>query len=199
MENPQVYLIHDSFRKDRRELFLKEIETQHIDSWVTMPAVKGPHKSYENIAQAHKNCIKKAMNENLDRVVILEDDVLFVAPGAYNRFLELSETLPPNWEVFVAGSYDYQKIGEYSDSIVKVSSFSGLHCYMVSRRYYKKFLETSPKSHLDKLLRGALYMAVPMLALQHDTYSDNVKRVTNYNNTHLKRKNLWKGDKQTDL
>ena len=158
-----------------------------------MPAVKNHEQSHLNIAEAHKNCIKRAINNNLDRVIIMEDDVMFVVPGAYKRFLELSETLPRNWDIFSSGSYDYQKAETYSDTIVRVTSLSGLHCYMVNKRYYNRFLETSTKSHLDKLLRGSLYMASPMLALQHDTYSDNVKRVTTYNKTHLKDKNVWKG------
>lgn len=193
MENPQIYLIHDSFRKDRRELFLKEIETQHIDNWITIPAVKQFAKSYDNIAEAHKNCIRKAVAENYSSVVIMEDDVRFVAPGAYKRFLELSETLPNNWDIFVSGSYHYTDGKPYSDNILKVNSFCSLHCYMVSKRYYSKFLGMSQKGNIDTLLRGNIFIAVPMLALQHDTYSDNVKKVTNYNKTHLNSKKVWKG------
>lgn len=196
----RVYLIHDVKRTDRHKLFMKEIEEQEIGVEI-MPAVKEYTNVRKNISEAHKNCIREAIDHDLDKVVVLEDDVRFVCQGAYKRFLELSGQLPEDWDVFTAGSYDYiiQRQGgtQYpKEPIDKLTRFAGLHCYMVNKRFYQRFLDTRGVNNLDKNLSGNLYLAYPMLALQHDTYSDNVRKMTNYNITHVRKLKIWQGLQQ---
>jgi hypothetical protein len=192
-----IYMIHDGLRKDRRDLFTKELDEQGIETWEIVPAVKDSPVPRWNIAEAHKNCIRKAQARSLERVVIMEDDVMFTAPGAYNRFLELADTLPGNWDLFISGSYDASRKSVPKDNLVRIHPFSGLHCYMVNSRYYDKFLKTGGENlNIDKSLNGIIYMAFPMLALQHDTFSDNVQRVTQYNRSIKNRRDLWQGSNQ---
>jgi hypothetical protein len=187
-----IFMIHDPNRLDRRKLFVPEMESQGIETWEIVPAVKDMDSPVKNIAEAHKSCIRRAQTRSLERVVIMEDDVMFVAPGAYNRFLELSDTLPDKWDVFISGSYEASKKGIPKDGVVRVYPFSGLHCYIVHNRFYEKFLGmANDKKNIDKSLKGNIYMALPMLALQHDTFSDNVRRITTYNRNYEKRKDLW--------
>lgn len=188
---PEIYLIHDPQRHDRRELYRRELETQGIETVTIVPAVKDTNVGViKNIARAHKQCIRKAMERDLERVVVLEDDVKFVCPGAYNRFLELSETLDESWDLFTTGSYGFEPESG-SDPVVKVKWFSALHCYMVSKRYYQRFLDTPEENNLDRGLTGAIYMTHPMLALQWDTWSDNVSMNTSYNVTHMEKVLIW--------
>ncbi len=199
--NPKIYLIHDSQRKDRRDLFRKELEEQGIDLYELVPADKSTNNPVRNISKAHKECIRRAVAQDLDQVVILEDDVQFVCQGAYNRFLELLDKLhPETWDIFTSGSYEYsfdrsskaledlKKIG-----LSKLRRFSGLHCYAVNKRFYQKFLQAPEGRNLDKTLTGDIWMSFPMLAVQHDGFSDNRKAQTNYNHQYKSRLNLWDG------
>ena len=191
----KIFLIHDPLRKDRELLFTKEFTEQGITEWELMPAVKNLAKVTLNIAEAHKNCIRRAQKENLPQCVIMEDDLAFSAPGAYNRFLEFFKELPENWNVFTSGSYDYQAAAATEslfENIIKLQRFSGLHCYAVNSVYYDKFLDVNVTGHFDKLLRGNLYMTYPMLCLQHPGFSNTVNRQVNYNITHAKNIKLWK-------
>lgn len=193
MKEIPIYIIHDPLRKDRKELLDKELVLQGITDYELIPAVKKHPKAFLNIAEAHKNCIKLANKAGYEQVVVMEDDVMFVAPGAYNRFLELSELLPDNWDLFSTGSYDWKKFGEPKNGSIRALQLSGRHCYMVHERFYKRYLDIIVTSPMDKLLKGHMYMAYPMLALQHDTFSDHVKKVTNYNKIFAKSLKLWNG------
>lgn len=196
--NPKIYLIHDSQRKDRRDLFRKELEEQGIDLYELVPADKSTNNPVKNISRAHKECIRRAQKEDLPMCVVMEDDVLFPCPGAYNEFLRLSEILPTEittakWDMLIAGSYDYQLYHNIykSGPLVPIKRFSGLHCYLVRQKFYDQFLQAPEGRNLDKTLAGNIWMTYPMMALQHDGYSDNKKRTTNYNQQYKSRIKLW--------
>ncbi len=189
MSASEIFVIHDPLREDREKLYRKELYEQGIDLFESIPAVKD-YVTLKNIAEAHKNCIKKAIKRDLPIVVVMEDDVKFACPGAYNHFLELITTLPEDWDIFTSGSYDY-KVEKELKNMLKLSKFSGLHCYAVNQRFYGDFLKLPDRMNIDKQIKGNIYMAYPMLALQYDTYSDNVKKVTNYNEAFKNKIKLW--------
>ena len=189
-----IYLIHDRLRADRQILYRKELDEQGIEFWELIPAVKG-ESPIRNIAKAHKECIRRAIKADLPQAIILEDDVKFVCPGAFNRFLDLSLQLDTNteWDVFISGSYEYKTLNQ-QEYYRPLSRFSGLHCYMVNKKFYQRFLDLPEIVNIDKEISKAkanIWMAHPMLALQHDGFSDNVKKVTNYNTTFKKNITIW--------
>ncbi len=198
----KIFLIHDPARVDRRELYRQELITQGIDTVDIIPAVKDSSNPVKNISQAHKKCIRKAIELNLPRVIIMEDDVKFSCPGAFNRFLELSEALPKNWDIFISGSYDYQVADQFIKAkeiisisgLVNLNKFSGLHCYIVNQRYYNKMLSLPENRNLDKVIsnsNASIWMCYPMVALQHSGFSDNICKEVDYNKTYSHRIKLW--------
>jgi hypothetical protein len=192
-----ILMIHNPKRSDRLELLLAETRLQGINGdTVLMPAVTDTLNPVRNISRAHKNCIKVAQRLKMDRIIVLEDDVKFVCRNSFSRFLELADELPPDWDIFLSGVYD-GVLQDHSENIRKVTKFSGLHCYMVHERYYDTFLSANEDVNLDKWMStpgwgsSNAYLAYPMLAMQHDGFSDNVRKVTDYNTQVNGRFRLW--------
>lgn len=204
----KTFLIHDPLRTDREILYKKELMEQGLMNMLEqteveiIPAVKEYGNVWKNISEAHKNCIREAVKDDLPEVMILEDDVKFSAPGAYNEFIRLSGELSEDWDLFTGGSYDYmiEHNGNGShhmrEPFTKLRRFSGLHCYIVRKRFYQHFLETRGVTNLDKALVGNIWMAWPQLGLQHTTYSDNVKKKIDYNTVFAKKIKIWDGERK---
>ncbi len=202
MNQPKIYLIHDEKRVDREILFKREMEQQGIKEYEIVSADKSTNNPVINIARAHKECIRRAQAQDLDQVMILEDDVRFVAPGAYNRFLEVLKGLPEAWDILIGGSYEY--IFDHTKTVNAVGiapvtalkRFSGLFCYIIHERFYEKFLSIPEGKNIDKEVSkvsgASLWMAWPQLCLCHDGIkSDNTGKITNYNLTYKKYLKEW--------
>lgn len=179
-------VIHNENRKDRWLLFSKEISEQGIENVITIPAVTGNRKAATNISRAHKNCVRLAVEKNLEYVLIMEDDVCFTRKNSFQSFISLLPLLPSDWNIFLAGVYQAQILNT-KNGIAEIKDFSGLHCYIVHQRFYEKFLALDESINIDRCISGKnwgdyiCHLAYPMLAIQHDGWSDNVQRNTNYN------------------
>lgn len=190
-------MIHNSARTDRWTTFQKEVEQQGIVNVIQIPAVLENKKPASNISKAHKNCIRYALAKKLEQVIILEDDVCFTDQGAFQHFLNLIPSLPPLWNIFLGGVYD-GNVQSINENIGEVTDFSGLHCYAVHSRFYQRFLEANESLNLDKWLskkkwgNTLCHVAYPMIAIQHDGWSDNVQMCTDYNPALIKKRPLWK-------
>ena len=134
---PKIYLIHDPKREDREVLYRQELDSQGIESWELIHAIKdGP--PVQNIARAHKECVRRALRDDLPECVIMEDDVKFVCPGAYNEFLRVSEFMrgeiaTVGFDILIAGSYEYRPYREEAypgewNPVMNLKRFSGLFC-----------------------------------------------------------------------
>lgn len=192
-----IQVIHNPLRTDRQRILEEELLSQRLWGKVNiMPAVTQYRNPVRNISIAHKNCVRAAMAAGVDRVIIMEDDVKFMCRRSFGRFLELSMTLPPDWDIFLAGVYNAD-MQPYSPYVASVTRFAGLHCYMVNSQYYEYMLGASEEINLDKWMStpgygsSNAYLAHPMLALQHDGFSDNVRKQTDYNKQIARRYMLW--------
>lgn len=191
-------VIHDIKRTDRYDTLEKEFTDQGIFDFHIVPAVFDRGKPVANITEAHKRCIRLAKEQGYDRALIVEDDVKFMAPGAFDRFIELSSELPDDWVIYCAGVYD-GRMNMVTEHLAKTPNISGLHCYMVRDTFFDTVLSSPGKINLDKWMTGKRYanaeahVAYPMLALQYDGYSDNVQKETNYLPKTLSRYKVWEG------
>lgn len=196
--NGDIFIIHDSRREDRLKTLMVETELQGIFDFTLMPAVTTSRNGVENISRAHKNCIRAAKEAGMSRVLIMEDDIMFTAPDSFSRFLDIFQELPEDWKIYLGGVYDGH-IKPISDRLATVTELSGLHCYIVNSTMYDIILNAPEYINLDKWLSGGKYgkivshLAYPMVAMQYDGFSDNVKRQTNYNNNIKNRFEIWRG------
>lgn len=169
-------------RSDRLESFKGEVEHIGGDYRVVNGIVmKFPR---EGIMEAHKLCITMAKINNWPNVMIMEDDVLFQAKGKTIEYVTNAlREAPADFDVLLGGIYE-GKPQKFNDYWNKVGQFCGLHCYIVSERFYDKFLNLSGPHHIDRLInmRGEnkCYVSKKFFAIQRPGYSDQIKGEVNY-------------------
>lgn len=179
-------------RTDRYKEFKEEIKWMHLEPWV-MDGV--PHlKPEQGIGQAHTNCIRFAKMNNLPFIIIMEDDVVFQGKQkTYPYFLEAMENSPEEWDVLMGGVYNRGAVTKHNEYWDKLTSFCGLHFYIVNARCYDKLLTWDGIQHYDRWLSKqnlSIFVTSKYIAHQKDGYSDNAKSVTKYNDEHLDRHRL---------
>jgi hypothetical protein len=168
-----INVIHNPRREDRKRT-LDEVVAEHGVKLKYWPAVIHPHKVYVGIARAHKNIVINAMIKKLPMVCIAEDDFYFPAAGAWEHFLN---TIPDDFDLYLGSIYQ-----GLIDPDGTTQDFCGLTLYIIHERFYQTFLDVSEDGHIDCNLRGKGKYVVsnPFIALQHNGWSDNKMRQTNY-------------------
>lgn len=175
-------IIHLQKRTDRFAVLAKEIATQAIREYKIWNGILDEANPKRGISKAHKQIVQWALIEGLETVTIAEDDVKFTAPGAYNYFLSQQ---PADFDIYLGG-ITYGKIT--SDG--SVEDFAGTHLYQIKRKFFDKFLSLPEEKDIDRSLanKGAFKVCNPFVAIQHDGYSDNHKKVQSYNSIFRERK-----------
>jgi len=187
----ESYVVHLKNRKDREENMIKELNS-FVDNWEVFDAIK-MNPGYKGTSESFKSIIRDAKDKGLDQVLVFEDDVRFTSKKSKIKFQNAIDSLPEKWDVLLGGVYTMskpRKINKINKHLVKVGDFSSLHCILINKSAYDKILEHDPNTvkHLDRYL-GKLsredklktYLTYPMVAIQYNTYSDNVNKSVNYN------------------
>jgi len=172
-----IHIIHLPHRSDRYELLLKELENQHIKDFRIWDGIVDKEIVSRGIAKAHKQIVKHAKALQLPEVLIAEDDLHFMAPGAFQYFLD---NRPADYDIYLGG-ITWGQIKENNE----VNDFSGITLYMVNSRFFDSFLSIPEDRDLDRQLRhkGKFIVCNPMVAIQHDGFSDNYKRYFSFKTT----------------
>lgn len=179
-------------RVDRYEHFKDEVKWIGlnpfvIDGIIDRPALKG-------IAKAHMNCILMAQERDWDKVLIMEDDIVFQGKEkTIPYFNECLKNLPNDWDILLGGLYEKSKTTHYNKYWDSVECFCGLHFYIVNSGCYEKLLTWDGVSHYDKWLGKqnlSIFVTNKYISHQRDGYSDNSETVTDYNNIHLNKLKL---------
>lgn len=156
--------------------FIEKKPYIHICSGVIM------NSATQAVREAHKNAVRMALNEGVDKALIFEDDIVF-RDNAYPYFKTLLNNLPSDYDVILFGIYSGQIFETENMYFDKVNKFSGLHMYLVSERAYEKILNYSGNQPIDHWIGLNLncYISKKHFAYQYDGYSDNAKANTTYN------------------
>ena len=159
-----AHVIHDSRHTDRLDRFVKEAKVQGFE-FVIHQAVKSETK-VEGVGMAHKLVVSEARERGETEVLIMEDDVKFTAPGAFNFFIRKK---PVEFDLYLGG------IMTGTPKKGMVPDFSGLHCYIVAARFYDVFLSAGNTTfgntaNIDRWLtnKGLFKVCMPMIAFQWD-------------------------------
>lgn len=153
--------------------------------------------SFHGIAKAHMNCIHVAKGNSWENVLIMEDDLYIPAKEKARPYMESCfNKLPEDWDILLGGVYHSQfmeKENNYWNRLV--GEFCALHFYVVNHRAYDKLLTWDQTNHYDRwIAKTGLKCYVPnkFFAIQHDGYSDNVNKLTDYNSTYLNKFTILK-------
>lgn len=147
------------------------------------------HMPRTGISRSHKKAVLRAIELNLDEVIIMEDDVLFANKDSFRKFLQGRQLLPESWDMYFGGIYQ-GKLEPMEFGISKIKGkMAGLHAYFLSKKFYTTVLDAPEHLNIDHYLShiagGEMYTCDPLQIIQKDGYSDNVKQHTQYN-TYLK-------------
>jgi GR25 family glycosyltransferase involved in LPS biosynthesis len=192
METLKSLVINLPQRVDRLKEFREEIKWLGlnplvIDGVIDRPALKG-------IGTAHTNCIRLAQERDWDKVLIMEDDVVFQGKQkTIPYFNECLNNLPSDWDILLGGAYNKLKLIPHNKHWEQVVNFCGLHFYIVNSSCYEKLLTYNGSEHFDKWLckqNLRIFVTSKFIAHQRDGYSDNAGTVTNYNQEHLNQSKL---------
>lgn len=179
---PQI--IKDPNRARENTTLLKELKDQRIVPmyWNSVP---DPQNVVRSINLSHKQIVRFAKKNHIPRICILEEDVMFTAPGAWLHFLN---NIPKEYDLYLGGAYGLNRMAikriseETSNPTPEIHNFAGLHCYIIHERYYDRFLDQPENQHIDNQPgRGVFKVVYPFCALQHPGWSANNKCEQDYN------------------
>lgn len=169
-----LHIIHLPHRSDRLEKLMQELQEQCISDFIISPGVYHD-LPYKGIAAAHCQLVALARRLAWPKIRIAEDDIHFTASGAFDYYIAQE---PTSVDIYL-GSVTY---GDYNADHSLVEDFAGLTLYTVYAPFYDTFLSVLPDEHLDRGLRhkGRYAFCHPMVAVQHEGYSDNHGKLVNY-------------------
>jgi len=175
----KIFCINLDERKDRWER-CQEIFIQHNLDVQRMPGVYGasgwnsnnyphPKKAFEGVAggtQAHLNVLDFSFRNEIQKVLILEDDVEFVE-NFIDLFDSLSDFIPDYWEIlYLGGMYRPRgmKVYRVNDHIARVQDMMSTHAYAV-------------KYPLTGLIYGDVVSTYPVLLDSMDGYLTKFQKI----------------------
>ena len=137
------------------------------------------------IGQAHRKCVMVANNLNIPHVLIMEDDLLLAKSDKLIPYLAtIMADVPDDFDILLGGYYTGTKIAIHNENWHKVGQFCGLHFYIVAQKFYQHILNYDGKMHIDRYMNvnhdHNVYCSNKFFAMQHDGFSDNVGKVTDY-------------------
>ena len=122
-------------RPDRMEAFDEQAKKYALE-YIRFPAVPANPPSLPPTwacKESHKSVIKQAVEDNVKRLFVFEDDALFVEN--FNEKLgELYKELPEDWDMFYLGAWhlEYEK---YKEGLVKMKDSYSAHAYGINEHY----------------------------------------------------------------
>jgi GR25 family glycosyltransferase involved in LPS biosynthesis len=182
---PQIILGKRSY--DKQLGILNDLSKAGLKSVSFEPAVYISTDTVKNISIAHKNCVRKAVEQDWPFCVVMEDDVFFTGLDSYTKWFNMINDLPSDWDIFISGSYGGSVSERASENIYRLSRFSGLHLYAVNSKFYKKFLSADESRNIDSwisLKSGAnIYCSIPMMAIQKPGHSEKDGKYVDHSQT----------------
>lgn len=166
-------IIHRIEEQQRLGNLMKELNEQGITNYEFWDGVHDVRSTYAGINKAHKQIVKAAKNNNLDKVLIFENDIKFTDKGAFDYYISNE---PEDYDIYLGSIF----LGQIRNGIAE--RFTALTCYIVHSRFYDTFLSVPDDMHLDHALAGLGKYVVcePFICTQYNGWSYNSQKHCNY-------------------
>ena len=194
-----TFYINLDSRRDRREYIEKEMQKLNLG----IPAQRFNAIKLQNgrigCSLSHLRCIMMAKENNWTHILIVEDDIHFLDPSAFQKQLNSFLSSKVEWDVVLFAGNNvppYKICGTHSIQVSKCQTTTG---YMVKQHYYDilianikegiSLLVKEPANHfhyaIDKYwfqlqMRDKWFLITPLSVVQREDYSDIEKKATNY-------------------
>lgn len=196
----KVCVINLDRRPDRYESFNKEMSRFKIENIERFSAIDGKNFISENkptkllageigVLQSHLEIIKKAKNDSLKNILILEDDVYFT--DEILKIEEYMSLIPKDWDfIYFGGNHLYGQPPQLiNEKIIKLNYTVALHCVAINNTMFDVIDVILPKmqkqvdayyADLHKTFNA--YCFYPSMAKQSAGFSDIQNRNVDYTN-----------------
>mgnify|MGYP006075144735 FL=1 len=150
----KMFCINLKQRTDRLSYINNHIDS--ISTKIDLEIIEGIHDNNGMIGAglSHQKCIKTAMAQNLNNIIIIEDDI-----SLKDNVLDLLELamndLPSEWDVLLGVPSKFlnnQKCVKITKNLFKIEDFSGLIFGIYNKKVYGKLLEWDKKTHYDRYI-----------------------------------------------
>ncbi len=164
----KLHIIFDDRRIERYHPLMDGLEEQGITDFELHPCTVLPDV-VASINASHKAIVRMAKEQGLKEVCIAEDDLMWTAKDSWQYFLS---NKPAEFDLYLACSYLPNEL------------ICGFHLYIISERFYDKFLAAPDNEHIDVCIndiKGDYHICRPFPALQRKGYSSNNRVDCDYN------------------
>jgi GR25 family glycosyltransferase involved in LPS biosynthesis len=134
--------------------------------------------------------LDKAIEEDYNSILILEDDVEFTKQ--VTNMKSFFDSLPEDWDMLYFGGNHNTHVGSepptiINDKVCKLHNTFSTHCVVINKKAFKEILERLKKcdnaldviyAELQKKLN--VYSFYPMIATQRVSFSDIENKMTDY-------------------
>lgn len=168
----KAYCINLDRRPDRLSEVTKELNRVNIPferfsatDGQTLPG--GYNKTYKGEIGgtiSHLNVLKKAKEENLSNVLILEDDVEFIS-NFNDIFQQRMKFVPDNWEMLFFGGNHVGGLSIINPFVAKMNKSYAIHAYAVKNIVFDIIIDHLERS-VDRVL-GTSEMLKPSVAADY--------------------------------
>lgn len=205
-----AFYINLDKRTDRKEHIEQELQKLGISA-KRFPAKYIPKNGAVGCTLSHLTLINKAIQENYDHLLVLEDDIQFLEPELFksqiNTFLQTHQN---NWDmILLAGNLPVNPFIRSFESVdstcIQVFYCQTTTGYIVNKHYFQT-LKQNISEGLELLIRypsskllycidrywfklqavHKWYLIIPLTITQRPDYSDIENKVVNYNKMLLK-------------
>lgn len=206
----KIYCINLDRRLDRwEENCLPQFKKFNLENVEKISAVDGknldlPHGDVYNGelagSMSHLNALKKAKNDSVSKLLLLEDDVVF-KENVNQLFSAYVKNVPDNWDIIFFGGNHQGGLIPVSQGVIRIFHSYAIHACAIKDKCYDTLI-----NHLDKSINRVLenrnvkftpsvaadfflaqlhrslnvYCFYPHLAWQLEGFSDIQQSNTNY-------------------
>jgi GR25 family glycosyltransferase involved in LPS biosynthesis len=183
----KIYCINLEHRTDRWELALKEFKKIGIENDVfRFNGVYNKENGNLGCTHSHYNVIKHAKDNNYERILIFEDDVLFLDENIslIENILEQLKNI--EYDIFYFGATVDPNVGflyKETENIVRTNFAYALQSYSVTNKVYDFILKNAINYEImDVFLNQFLvplnkaYISNPMLTIQQSNNFSDIQK-----------------------
>lgn len=197
-----IFYINLDTRPDRKSRF--QIEMKNIGlSAIRFNAIKHNFGAI-GCSLSHLTLLKFAKTHNLDHILIMEDDIMFLNIESFTNSLNEFLSSSIDFDVLLLAGNNmgpYAKMGDFCVKIKKCQTTTG---YLVKQHYYDTLIQNieeginNLKLNINRVNEFAIdqywnklqlsdnwYLLTPLTVTQRADYSNIEKRVTNYDRVML--------------
>jgi GR25 family glycosyltransferase involved in LPS biosynthesis len=193
-----VFYINLQERIDRKAQVEQQLSKVGLTNFNRFNAIKLPNGAL-GCSMSHLKCLQLAKERNLDHILIVEDDIIFLNPGIFigqlNKFLQNNK----EWDVLLIAGNNVPPYRVVDDTCVQVSWCQTTTGYLIRKQYYDTLINNI-KEGINKLIRepknkimyaidkywlslqrrDTWLLLVPLTVSQREGYSNIENCVTNF-------------------